>query len=129
MADHSGALRGRRILIVEDEYIVALDLAQSFEQIGAAVVGPVGSVASALALLSEETALDMAVLDINLGREKVFLVADALRARGLPFVFASGYDASSIPGAYRDVPRFEKPIDINALARELECQPARDRDV
>jgi ActR/RegA family two-component response regulator len=110
---------GRRILIVEDEYIVALDLARSFEQIGASVMGPVGSVARALALLSEGTTFDMAV-DINLGSEQVFPVADALWSRGLPFVFATGYDTASIPSACRGVPRFEKPVDIHALARELE---------
>jgi len=120
VADHAGALRGRRILIVEDEYIVALDLAQSLEQIGAAVIGPVGSVGRALALLSEGTTFDMAVLDINLGSEKVFPVADALWARGLPFVFATGYDTASMPSTYRGVPRFEKPVDIHALARGLE---------
>jgi hypothetical protein len=85
---------------VEDEYIVALDLARSFEQIGASVMGPVGSVARALALLSEGTTFDMAV-DINLGSEQVFPVADALWSRGLPFVFATGYDTASIPSACR----------------------------
>jgi CheY-like chemotaxis protein len=119
MADHAGALRGRRILIVEDEFIVAYDLAQSFEQVGAEVVGPVGSVASALALLATETTLHIAVLDINLGSEKVYPVADAMRERGVPFVFATGYDQAAIPGTYHDVPRFEKPLDIQGLARVL----------
>ncbi|WP_363352448.1 response regulator [Methylocystis echinoides] len=113
------AVSGRRILIVEDEYIIAADLAQLLEGLGVTVIGPVGSVADALALLAGEPAIDAAVLDVTLGTEKIFPVADALRARGVPFVFATGYDAWIIPPAYADAPRFKKPVDPRALARVL----------
>jgi len=113
------ALRGRSILIVEDEYMIATDTAQSVEQLGAAVIGPVGSVAEALALAASAPTIDAAVLDVNLRGEKVFPVADALRARGVPFVLATGYDEWVIPAEYAGTPRCEKPVDAHILVRLL----------
>lgn len=113
------AMSGRRILIVEDEYIIAADLAQSLEELGVTVIGPAGSVADALTLMAGEPAIDAAVLDVTLGAEKITPVADALRARGVPFIFATGYDAWIIPSAYADAPRFKKPVDTRALAQVL----------
>jgi CheY-like chemotaxis protein len=107
------AVSGRRILIVEDEYIIAADLAQLLEGLGVTVIGPVGSVADALALLAGEPAIDAAVLDVTLGTEKIFPVADALRARGVPFVFATGYDAWIIPPPMR-TPRASRSRSIRA---------------
>jgi len=119
MSDSKPAqLQGRRIMVVEDEYLVALYLTQSLEDLGATIVGPSNSVSDALALLSTE-APDMAVLDINLGRERVYPVAQALRERGIPFVFTTGYDNWVIPQEYADQPRIEKPIDPAALVRLL----------
>lgn len=112
-------LRDRRLLVVEDEYIVAMDLAGMLEDRGVTVIGPAASVKDALALISAEEVIDGAVLDINLRGERAYPVADALRARGVPFVFATGYDAWTIPEPYADVPRCEKPVDTGALARLL----------
>jgi CheY-like chemotaxis protein len=105
-----------RVLVVEDEYFLADDMARALRKIGVEVVGPVGTRAQALDLLISGEQLAGAVLDINLRGENVFPVADALRARGLPFVFATGYEASSIPPEYRDVPRWEKPFKPHDLA-------------
>ena len=102
------SLRGRRVLVVEDEYLIAEDLREQLLSCGAEVLGPVACVAEALALLKDGTAPDLAILDIGLGREKVYPVADALRVRDIPFVFATGYDASAIPEGYAGVPRTEK---------------------
>lgn len=112
-------LRNRRILVVEDEYIIAADLAASLEERGVTVIGPANSIADAMDLLESEPAPDAAVLDVNLGREKVYPVADALRDRGVPFVFATGYDDFVVPDQYAGAPRCEKPIDLHALARLL----------
>jgi len=117
-------LSGWRILVVEDEYVIAVDLAASLEDLGVAVVGPVRSVAEALALIEREATLDAAVLDVNLGAEKVFPVARSLQARGVPFVFATGYDHWIIPSAFEKVPRFEKPVDTAELVRALAPQGA-----
>ena len=120
MADpQAEGLRGRRLLIVEDEYLIAADLALTLEEHGATVLGPVGSVADAIALIAAEQTLDGAVLDINLGRERAWPIAAELRQRGVPFVFATGYDPWIIPELYRDVPRCEKPVDTRLLARSL----------
>src|SRR3712207_3309616 len=98
-------LAGRRVMVVEDEFFLADDLAQALEKLGAEVVGPVPSKDKALAFLGAEP-LDAAVLDINLKGEAVFPVADALRQQGVPFVFATGYDEASVPSSYQDVPRW-----------------------
>jgi CheY-like chemotaxis protein len=113
------AINRRHVLVVEDDYNIAIDLARSLEDFGVSVLGPVASVADALALVARELAIDGAILDINLGVEKVFPLADCLRERGVPFVFATGYDHWIIPDAYADVPRFEKPVETFALARFL----------
>ncbi len=112
-------LRGYRLLVVEDDYLMASELVYALEELGAAVAGPAGSVAEALALVEGDGRLDGAVLDVNLGGERVFPVADALMARGVPFVFATGYDSWVVPAAYAGVPRCEKPITTGALARAL----------
>ena len=113
------ALDGRRILVVEDEYMIAMDLTRSLEKHGATIVGPVGSVADAMPLVTQEPELDIAILDVNLGNERIFPVADVLQVREMPFVFATGYEASIIPVRHADVLRLEKPIDMAALVKAL----------
>ena len=113
-----GVLADHRVLIVEDEYFLADDMAQVLQRLGASVVGPVQTPDNALALLADEP-VDAAILDINLKGEMVFPVADALREQGVPFVFATGYDEAVVPEAYKDVPRWEKPFKPEDLAKAL----------
>ncbi len=115
-------LRNRRILVVEDEYMLAEDMRAGLEHAGAVVLGPVPSVEEALELLAGEADLDGAVLDINLNGEKVFPVVDALAARGIPFLFATGYSGSDVPPAYRSVARCEKPVNAGTIARVLAAE-------
>jgi CheY-like chemotaxis protein len=116
----SANLKGRRLLIVEDDFLIAADLASSLEELGIDVVGPIGSVEDALGLVeSEGERLDAAVLDINVREQRVYPVANALIARGIPFVFTTGYDAVTIPEAYAAAPRCEKPVDRMQLVRWL----------
>jgi CheY-like chemotaxis protein len=110
---------GRRVLVVEDEYIVAEDLRQDLERHGVTVLGPVPSVQRALALLDEDQQPDAAILDVNLGGEMGFPVADRLHERGVPVLLATGYDAWSIPERYARLPRCEKPFDAGHCLRML----------
>ncbi|HZX79381.1 MAG TPA: response regulator [Lysobacter sp.] len=114
-----GRLRGRRVLVVEDEYLVADDLRVELEQAGAHVVGPAPTIADALRLLAGAPVLDAAILDVNVGGEPVDAVALQLERRGVPFVLATGYDAWALPQALLHAPRCEKPVGLAALARAL----------
>lgn len=90
----------RRVLVVEDEYLVAQDVAQKLGDMGVEVSGPVPRVAEALALLASGSARpDAAILDVNLGGEMVFPVVEILRKRGVPLVFVTGYDPWTLPYA------------------------------
>ncbi len=113
--------RGLRVLIVEDEYFLAEDLADRFQNLGAEVIGPAGTIAEALKL-ARRTDIDGAVLDVNLRGERVYPVADLLRQKHIPFVFASGYGAELEPHAYSDIPRCIKPVDFATLAQALASQ-------
>ena len=113
-------LQGCRILIVEDEYLLAMELHSSLESAGATVVGPVSSVDDALSVLEQANELDAAVLDVNLRGQQVFAVADALHDRGVPFIFTTGYGRSAFPERYAQVPRCEKPFETEALAHALQ---------
>jgi CheY-like chemotaxis protein len=111
-------LSGQHVLIVEDEYFLAQDLVDYFEEIGVQVLGPAASVSEALRLL-ESAEVQGAILDVNLRGERVYPVADVLRQRHVPFVFASGYGGELEPRAYADVPRCIKPVDFSVLAKTL----------
>src|SRR3712207_7225274 len=115
-------LTGRRVLVVEDEYFLANDMAKRLQANGAEVIGPVGGIDDALDLIDETENLDGAVLDLNLRGEMAFPVADALIKRGVPFVFATGYDQAVVPARYGRVTRYEKPIDPGKIARSLFCR-------
>lgn len=98
--------------MVEDDSLIADALRRELEARDARVLGQVPDVAGALALPGHEGRSDLAVPDVNLGDELAYPVADRLRAQGVPFVFATGCDASAIDEAHRDVPRCEKPGDV-----------------
>jgi len=103
-------LTGRRVLVVEDEYLIAMDLCYYLDREGATVLGPIPSVDDALAVVDKLGEVDVAILDVNLRGEEVYPVVDVLAERRIPFLFATGYDALGIPERYRSVPRCGKPI-------------------
>ncbi|HVG46938.1 MAG TPA: response regulator [Rubellimicrobium sp.] len=113
------ALQGRRILVVEDNYVLAQELQADLEAQGAEVLGPVPDLESARDLLTARPAPDAALLDINLGGTMVYPLADALQGSGIVVAFVTGYEASAVPGAYAHVPRFEKPVEVQRVVRWL----------
>jgi CheY-like chemotaxis protein len=121
-------LSDRRILIVEDEYFVARDLSRVIERMGAQVMGPAPDLASALGL-AKDVKLDAAVLDVNLrGGIKVYALADHLMQLGVPFVFWTGVGKDAVPSKYADILICEKPLDADAVARQLAgLLPATER--
>ena len=112
-------LAGRRVLVVEDEYLIALEVERALQEHGAEVVGPVASVHGALDLSEHSGRLDLAVLDINLHGEAAYPVAESLQSKGIPFVFTTGYDNASISRKFAHVMLLEKPIDPDRIALAL----------
>ena len=112
------SLAGRRVLVVEDEYFIADDLARALTGAGAIILGPFASHEEALALIETDQP-DLTILDINLGGRATFVVADELARRDLPFIFASGYDASLIPTRHAHRPLWQKPYEVTAILEAL----------
>lgn len=112
-------IQGHRILVVEDEYFIADDLSRALQRRGAQVIGPVPDLATGLELAQREQ-LDGAVLDVNLGGDMSYPIADALEARGVPYLFTTGYDDWALSSDYRSVCRIEKPFDINVVLTTLD---------
>jgi two-component SAPR family response regulator len=111
-------LAGKRVLIVEDEALVAFMLECFLAEVGCIPVGPCNSVAKALEAVWTE-AFDLAVLDVNLNGEMVYPVAYALAERHIPFLFVSGYGKSAIPPGRNDWKVCVKPFTIDDLAAML----------
>jgi PAS domain S-box-containing protein len=116
--EHAAAIpkpvSGNRILLVEDEALVAMMMRDSLVELGFSVVGPFDRAADALACAADEP-LDAAILDVNLGGDLVYPVAERLARRDVPFVFVTGYDAENIDPRFADVPVLQKPIEREVL--------------
>jgi two-component sensor histidine kinase/CheY-like chemotaxis protein len=109
-----GVEKGGSVLLVEDEPIVSMMMAEALTELGFRVVGPCGTVREAIDTTGD-TQLDAAILDIRLGEELVYPLADDLSARGIPFVFVTGYGVESLDPRFRAIPVLQKPVDVKAL--------------
>ena len=110
-----------RILVVEDEPLIAMMLEDFLDVLDREVAGTADSVATALAQIDDGTAIDAAILDVNLrGGEKSTPVAEALAARDIPFVFATGGTEEGVDERFRDRPRLTKPFTMDGVARALD---------
>ncbi|MGY3266894.1 response regulator [Lysobacter sp. HA35] len=108
-------IEGLRLLLVEDEYVLALGLADALGDMGAVVLGPVTTVEDALGLVERVPEIDAAVLDVNLGQQVVYPVADALTARGIPFLFATANEPAALPERFARIPVCRKPFKVDAF--------------
>lgn len=108
----------RRALVVEDEPLIAMLIEDMLAELGFLVVGPAARLDSALALAREET-FDLAILDINLGNEHSFGVADLLRERGIPFVFATGYGVRGLDARFEQAVTLQKPFESHDLEHAI----------
>ena len=112
------SLLGKRVLLVEDEILLAMLFEDMLEDMGMIVVGPYRGVTKALAAIDANDNLDFALLDIDLGHETSMLVADALIARKVPFLFATGFGSTAITG-YNDKPVLGKPFTEAQLIERI----------
>nr|WP_315049537.1 response regulator [uncultured Brevundimonas sp.] len=112
-------LQGRRVLVVEDEALVAMLLETILEDMGCTPVGPASNIDEGEALARDEAAFDAALLDVNVAGRQVFPVAAALKARGVPFVFSTGYGEGGLPDEWRGNPTIQKPFTEAAIRDAL----------
>ena len=105
-----------RILVVDDEPLIAAMLREWLEELGCEAAGPVQSVSRALDLIAG-VELDGAILDVSLGRENCYPVADALRERGIPFAFVTGYGSQGIDSRYQEAIVLAKPFRFEAVKK------------
>ena len=112
-------LRGRTILVVEDETLIALDVVRILREVGCQVVGPVASVSDAMTTLDSAT-IEAAVLDVNLHAEKSLPVMDRLIGDGVPFVITTGYARETLPARFLDKPYLGKPFGHMDLVLALD---------
>jgi two-component sensor histidine kinase/CheY-like chemotaxis protein len=108
-----------KVLVVEDELLIALELCQGLEREGWKVVGPATSVEEAMAIIDRHADIDVAILDINLGGQLAYPIADRLRASGVPYVFCSGYEKPEDSERRAGDRIVRKPVNIRLLAEQL----------
>lgn len=122
------SLAGVQVLVIEDEMMVAMLLEDMLSDIGCTQVGPARTVKSALKLI-EHAEFDIAILDVNLNGDETYPIAEALTARGIRFVFASGYSAGGLRKEYRSIPFLQKPFQQRELEQALAAVLSRRPDL
>jgi CheY-like chemotaxis protein len=118
-------LQGLRVLLVEDEFLLAIAVEEDLKRAGCRVLGPIGSLDRALAVVRSEL-LQAAIVDMNLNGIAAHPLADELISRQIPFLLLTGYGRADLPERFRDVPRIAKPYDPPLLLEQLaRIAPAR----
>jgi CheY-like chemotaxis protein len=119
-------LKGLRVLIVEDESMVAMLMEDMLQDFGCSVVGMVARFDDALKQATSGPTFDVALLDVNLHGKQTFPVAEALAARGIRFIFATGYGEAVLPPPLQGGPILQKPFEQDALERALRRAVAQE---
>jgi DNA-binding response OmpR family regulator len=114
-------LAGMRVMVVEDEFLIAMLIEDALLEQGCVIVGPFTSVTDALKA-AKATPVDLAVLDVNLRGEKVYPVAEVLSARRIPFLLLSGYGSDAIPAEHPEWQAVSKPFIVTELVAKLADQ-------
>jgi CheY-like chemotaxis protein len=118
MTSEGNSATSKRILVVEDELMIRMLLQDMLADLGHTLAGEAGGIEEALTL-AKQSEFDLAILDVNLNGQPISPVVEVLVARGLPFVFATGYGQRGVPEAYRQTPTLQKPFQAEALARAI----------
>jgi DNA-binding response OmpR family regulator len=110
---------GGSVLLVEDEVMIRMMVADMLEELGYKVAAEAGDIAEAMRL-AQSIEFDFAILDVNVNGKVISPVADLIKAKGRPFIFATGYGSSGLPEQYRDRPALQKPFQLDALSKTIE---------
>jgi CheY-like chemotaxis protein len=110
---------GGSVFLVEDEVMIRMMVAEMLEELGYRIAAEAGEINEAIRLV-QSTEFDLAILDVNVNGKVISPVADLIRARNRPFIFATGYGSSGLPEEYRDRPALQKPFQIESLARMID---------
>ncbi|KQT52804.1 MULTISPECIES: response regulator [unclassified Aureimonas] len=112
-------LHGLKVFVVEDESLVAMQLEDMLLDLGCDLVGLAMRVGRALEMVAAAPRIDVAVLDVNIGGDKIYPVAEALRERGVPIVFATGYGRAGVEPDWQSYEILQKPYTANEVAEKL----------
>jgi len=110
---------GGSVFLVEDEVMIRMMVADMLEELGYKVAAEAGDIEEAMRL-AQSTEFDLAILDVNVNGKVISPVADVIKAKGRPFIFATGYGSSGLPEQYRDRPALQKPFQLEALSKTIE---------
>ena len=110
---------GGSVFLVEDEVMIRMMVADMLQELGYSIAAEAGEISEAIRL-AQSIDFDLAILDVNVNGKVISPVADLIRARNRPFIFATGYGSSGLPEEYRDRPSLQKPFQIETLARVIE---------
>jgi DNA-binding NtrC family response regulator len=114
---------GKRVFVVEDEMMIRMLLQDMLADLGHTLAGEAGRIEDAVTL-AKQGEFDVAILDVNLNGQPISPVVEVLIARGVPFVFATGYGQRGVPEPYRGSPTLQKPFQLDALAQALDAAAA-----
>ena len=108
------------VFLVEDEVMIRMMVADMLEELGYIVAAEAGEIEEAIRL-AQTTYFDLAILDVNVNGKVISPVADLIKARNRPFIFATGYGSSGLPEEYRDRPALQKPFQIETLSKMIDA--------
>jgi CheY-like chemotaxis protein len=111
--------KGLRIFIVEDEAMIRMMVVDMIEELGHVVAAEAGQIDQALEL-AQSADFDLAILDVNVNGKIITSVAELIKNRNLPLIFATGYDAAGVPEEFEEYPALQKPFQLEALAASIE---------